>query len=111
MVALTVAGVLSVAASLRAEPSQAELMKQAKITKTRAEMIALAQVPNGKIRSEEMENEHHALVWSFDLVKLGTKDVTEVLVDAKTGKIVSVDRETPADQAKESAADRANGQK
>ncbi len=90
-----------------AAPSEAELMKQAKITKAEAEKIALAKVPQGKIQSAEIENEHHALVWSFDIVKPGSKDITEVLVDAKTGKIVSVDIENPAAQAKERAEDKA----
>ena len=68
-------------------------------------------MPNAKIQSEEIENERNALVWSFDMVKTGSKNVTEVLVNAKTGKIVDVSTETPADQAKEHAADKASGQK
>jgi uncharacterized membrane protein YkoI len=100
-----------VTASGLAAQSEAELISQAKITKSQAEKIALAKVPNAKIQSQEIEHEHHALVWSFDLVKAGSKDVTEVLVNAKTGNIISVKTESPADQAKESAADKANGQK
>ncbi|MGI8433037.1 MAG: PepSY domain-containing protein [Chthoniobacterales bacterium] len=90
-----------------AAPSEAELLKQAKITKVQAEEIALAKVPNGKIHSAEIENEHNALVWSFDIVKPGSKNITEVLVNAKTGKIIDVSTENPAAQAKESAADKA----
>lgn len=90
-----------------AQASETELLKQAKITKTQAEQIALAKVPQGKIQSAEIENEHHALVWSFDIVKPGSKDITEVLVNARTGKIVSVDTENPAAQAKERAEDKA----
>ena len=91
--------------------SEAALLKQAKITKTQAEHIAMEKVPGAKIQSAEIENEHNALVWSFDMVKTGSKDVTEVLVNAKTGQIVEVTTETPNDQAKEHAADKANGQK
>ena len=90
-----------------AAPSEAELLKQAKITKAQAEKIALETVPNGKIQSAEIEKEHHALVWSFDITKPGSKDITEVLVNAKTGKIIDVSTENPAAQAKESAADNA----
>ena len=104
-------GVLSVTSSIFAEPSQTELLKQAKISRAQAEKIALAKAPNGKIQSAEIENEHHALVWSFDIVTPGSKNVTEVLVNAKSGKIVSIDSETPTDQAKEAAADKANGGK
>jgi uncharacterized membrane protein YkoI len=108
---LAMAGVVGLATSTMAAESEAELMKQAKISKAQAEKIALAKVPTGKIQSEEIENEHHTLVWSFDIVKRGTNNVTEVLVNAKTGKIVSINQETPGDQAKEKAADQANGQK
>ena len=94
-----------------AAPSEAELLTQAKITKAQAEKIALARVPHGKIQSAEIENEHHTLVWSFDIVKHGSKDITEVLVNAKTGKIIDVSTENPTDQAKESTADKASGQK
>jgi uncharacterized membrane protein YkoI len=88
-----------------AAASEGDLLTQAKITKAQAEKIE--KVPNGKSQSAEIENEHHALVWSFDIVKSGSKDVTEVLVNAKTGKIVEVSTENPAAQAKESAADKA----
>lgn len=91
--------------------SEAGLMKQAKVTKAQAEEIALAKVPQGKIKSAEIENEHHALVWSFDITTPGSKDITEVLVDAKSGKILSVDTENPAAQAKERAEDKAAAQK
>ncbi len=91
--------------------TDAQLLAQAKISKNQAEHIAMAKVPNAKIQSAEIEREHHALVWSFDMVKAGSKNVTEVLVDAKTGKVIEVTTETPNDQAKERAADKAAGQK
>ncbi len=96
---------------LAAGESEAELLKQAKISKTQAAQIALAKVPDGKIQGAEIENEHNALVWSFDITKPGTKDITEVLVNAKTGKIVDLSVENQNDQAKEKAADKANGQR
>lgn len=89
------------------EPSQAELTKQAKITKTEAEHIALARVPHGSIKSAEIENEKGHLVWSFDISTHSTQDITEILVDAKSGKIISQQTETPRDQANEAAADKA----
>ena len=90
-----------------AAESEADLLKQAKISRAQAEKIALAQVPQGKIQSAEIENEHHALVWSFDIIRAGSKDITEVLVNAKTGQIVSLATEDPAAQAKERAEDKA----
>lgn len=89
-----------------AAPSEAEPLAQAKITKAQAEKIALEKVPDGKIESAEIENENHALVWSFDIVKPGSRNITEVLVNAKTGKVISLSTESPADQAQERAADK-----
>jgi Peptidase propeptide and YPEB domain len=109
-----VAGALSVTlvvTSALGAPSEAQLLKEAKVTKAQAERIALAKVPQGKIQAEELENENNTLVWSFDIAKPGSKNITEVQVNAKTGKIASVNIETPADQAKETAADKTSGQK
>jgi hypothetical protein len=93
-------------AMFAAEPSQPELVKQAKITKAQAEQIALAKVSRGIVKSAEIENEKGRLVWSFDIARPGTHDITEILVDAKTGKIISTQSESPGDQAKEAAADK-----
>lgn len=89
-----------------AAPTEAELMKQAKLTKIEAEHIALGKVPNGQVKSAEIENEKGHLVWSFDIVTPGNKDITEILVDAKSGQIISRQAETPRDQAAEAAADK-----
>ena len=72
-----------------------------------AEKIALTKVPKGKIRSAELENACGPFVCSFDIAKSGSRDITEVLVNAKTGKIISVSTETPVDPAQEMAADHA----
>jgi hypothetical protein len=108
MFGLTLGMVLgfAAAAAFAAEPSEAELMKQAKITKTEAEQIARAKVSHGIVKSAEIEKEKGHLVWSFDIARPGTHDITEVLVDAKTGKIISTRTESPRDQAKEAAADK-----
>ncbi|MEY2494661.1 MAG: hypothetical protein QOJ45_1153 [Verrucomicrobiota bacterium] len=97
--------VVAVVGAAVAAPSQSDLMKEAKVSKSQAEKTALGKVPHGVIKSEELEREHGKLVWSFDIATTGTKNITEVQVDAKTGKIVSVKVETPKDQAAEAAAD------
>jgi hypothetical protein len=97
--------VVSVAGALMGAPSESELMKEARVSKTQAEKTALGKVPKGVIKSEELEREHGKLVWSFDIARSGAKNITEVQVDAITGNIVSVRVETPKDQAKEAAAD------
>ena len=105
---LTFAMVLgfATATAFAAQPSKAELTKQAKITKAQAEQIALAKVPRGTVKSSELENEKGHLVWSFDIARPGTRDITEILIDAKTGKIISTQTESPSEQAKEAAADK-----
>ncbi|HVR82115.1 MAG TPA: PepSY domain-containing protein [Luteimonas sp.] len=88
------------------EPSQASLMAQTKITQAAAEKIALAKVPSGMVKSAELEQEHGALVWSFDIATPKSSNIHEILVNAKTGKIVHTEIETPKAQAKETAADK-----
>lgn len=82
------------------------LLARAKITEAQARQIALAKVPNATIQSVELEREHGRLIWSLDLSIPTSRDVTELQVDALTGKIASIKTETPPDQAKETAADK-----
>ena len=86
--------------------TQAELQAQAKVTEAQARTLALTKAPGGKVESSELEEENGHLIWSFDISTPGTKNITEVQVDAKEGKIVAVDIETPKDQAKEAAEDK-----
>lgn len=90
---------------LLAGETDAQLQAQAKITKADAQTTALAKVPNGTVKAAELEKEHGKLIWSFDIAMPHSKNITEVQVDAKTGKIASVQVETLRDQAKEAAAD------
>lgn len=89
---------LSLSASLFAAPS--------KISAEQARASALAKVPDGKVKTEELEKEHGRLIWSFDIAKPSTPGITEVHVDAKTGKVISVKRETPGEEKKESQEER-----
>jgi uncharacterized membrane protein YkoI len=82
---------------------EAQLQAEAKVTKAQAEQTALAKVPHGTVKSSELEKEHGKLVWSFDIATPNSRNITEVQVDAKTGKIAAVEVETPQDQAKEAA--------
>ena len=85
--------------------SQSALLAEAKVTQAQATATAMAKVPGGVIKSSELETEGGRLVWSFDIAKPSTKGVTEILVDARTGQIVSMKRETPAEEAREAKAD------
>jgi uncharacterized membrane protein YkoI len=83
----------------------AKLEAQAKISKAEAEKIALAKVPGGTIKEGDIEKEKGKVIWSFDIATPGTKDITEVQVDAMTGAIVDIAKETVADQEKEKKED------
>jgi uncharacterized membrane protein YkoI len=88
------------------EQREAKLAGQAKISKADAEKIALAKVPGGTIKESGLEKEKGKLLYSFDIATPGTRDITEVQVDAITGAILSVDKETEADEAKEKKAEK-----
>ena len=82
---------------------QARLEAKARISKAEAERIALAKVPNGTIKESEIEKEKGRLIWSFDIATPGTQEITEVNVDALSGEVVAIDKESPKDEAKEAA--------
>ncbi len=81
--------------------SQDALRAEAKVTEADARTTALAKVPNGTVQSSTLEKEHGKLVWSFDIARPSTKDLTEIQVDATTGAIASMKKESPAQEAKE----------
>ncbi len=83
------------------EAKQAKLMAEAKVSKDDAQKTALAKVANGTVKEAEIEKEHGKLVWSFDLATPDSKDITEVNVDAITGDVVSVEKESAENEAKE----------
>jgi len=83
------------------EGKKSDLATQAKITRAQAEQTALAKVPGGTIKEGELEKEKGKLIWSFDISTPGTQDITEVAVDAITGEVVALDKESPAAEAKE----------
>ena len=84
----------------------AKLVNQAKVSKAGAEKIALGKVPDATVKSAEIETEGGKLIWSFDLSRPGSKDITEVNIDALSGKIIKVEIEKPKDQAKEAQEDK-----
>ncbi len=87
------------------QDSQAKLQAEAKVSKADAEKTALAQVPNGTVKEAELEKEKGQLIWSLDVTIPDSKDIKEVNVDAITGKVLSVETETPEQQAKEKSED------
>ena len=90
---------------------QAKLQAEARVSRADAEQTALTKAPNGTIKEGELEKEHGKLIWSFDIATPDSQDITEVAVDAMTGDVVSVEKETPRQQAKEKDADAKKGEK
>jgi 3-keto-L-gulonate-6-phosphate decarboxylase len=70
----------------------------------KAKAIAAQQV-QGTIKSSELEKEHGKMIYSFD-IKTADGGTTEVNIDAKTGAVIAVTAENPADEAKEKAEDK-----
>ncbi len=98
---------ISLLAGCASEKSeQAELQAQAKISRDQAQQTALAKVPNGTVKEVELEKEKGKLIWSFDVATPASTEITEVNVDALTGDVVSVDKESAANEAKEAAGEK-----
>jgi uncharacterized membrane protein YkoI len=81
--------------------TQAELRKEAKITVAQARATALKEVPNGRVRSSELERVNGTLVYSFDIKVPGKSGIEEVQVNAVTGAVASHEHETSKMEAKE----------
>lgn len=92
--------------SFAGKAPQAQLQAEAKVAKADAEKTALAKVPNGTVKESELEREHGKLIWSFDITTPKSKDITEVQVDAKNGKVVDVHVENAKDEAREAAEEK-----
>ena len=96
---------MALLASVHAGEIRRDLLREPRISEEQASKIALQQVKNGKIESHELETEDGKRVWSFDIETPGTKDITEVQVDANTGEVVSKKIEEPSEQKKEKEED------
>ena len=60
-------------------------------------------MPDGRVKEAELEEENGLLVWSFDLARPHTKNVAEKQIDARSGKVVRREIESPSQQAREVA--------
>ena len=95
--------IFSVSSALAAKPPKDI------ISSDRATSIALKESP-GEVTSHELEYEMKQWVYSFD-IHGNDSQTHEVLLNARTGKIVSNKIETPAESAAEAKADQANRQR
>jgi Peptidase propeptide and YPEB domain len=93
--------------NLWAQQSETELVKQARVTKRQAKKIALARVRHGAIKCVQLQKESGVLIWSVDVAQPPQKNLSDVWVDATTGKITAVEVETPITEKKEVAEQKA----
>lgn len=93
-------------ATMKVKESTPGLAAQATVSADSAQKIALAQVTRGRVREAELENEKGTLVYSYDIKVPGKGGVEEVLVDAKTGAVVSKIHESAKAEAKEAAGEK-----
>ena len=83
------------------DQSQAELVKQAKITEEAATKTALEKVP-GTVQAVELEDEDGTIVYGFEIVaKDGSQQ--EVKIDAQTGKVAKVEADHEEKNGEEKA--------
>jgi len=89
--------------TMRKEESQAALQKEAKVSEETARATALKEVPNGTVKSEEIERENGKLIYSYDITVPGKTGIDEVNVNALTGTVVAKSHESPKAEKKEAA--------
>ena len=75
--------------------TQAALQKEAKISEATARATALKEVPNGTVKSSELEREGGKLIYSYDITVAGKTGIDEVNVNAIDGTVVAKQHETP----------------
>jgi uncharacterized membrane protein YkoI len=86
---------------VRKAESQAALQKEAKISEETARATALKEVPNGTVKSSELEREHGKLIYSYDITVPGKSGTDEVNVNAIDGSVVAKQHESPKTEKKE----------
>lgn len=83
--------------------TQAVLQKEAKISEATARETALKEVPNGSVKSSELERENGKLIYSYDITVPGKTGIDEVNVNAIDGNVVAKQHETPKAEKTEAA--------
>jgi uncharacterized membrane protein YkoI len=85
---------------------QAALAKQAKITEAQSKDIALKEVP-GTVNEVELDDENGTIVYDVEVIaKDGTRH--DVIIDAKTGKVINVEIEDEDENGNEENDDEEN---
>ncbi len=75
------------------------------ISLARAERAALRLFPNAVLGTEEFHTEGGGSKWTIDLQLPGARDLREIEVDARSGRVLSSRIETPEEEAREVAVE------
>ncbi len=98
VLAVALGATLSIALAAPTHP------KKHKITPTQATKIATAKYPGSVLKKPKLEFEDG--VWQWEIIVKSHGKMTEVNVNADTGKIGSVENTSPGEEAKEAKADK-----
>jgi uncharacterized membrane protein YkoI len=90
--------------------TKASLQKEVKVSEATARATALKEVPNGVVKSSELEREGGKLIYSYDITVPGKTGTEEVNVNAIDGSVVAKQHETPKAEKAE-AVKEAKGKK
>lgn len=91
--------------------TQADLEKEAKVSEADARATALKEVPNGTVKSEELEREKGKLIYSYDITVPGKSGIEEVNVNAVDGSVVGKPKHESAATEKKEAKQEAKEKK
>lgn len=91
--------------------TQADLEKEAKVSEADARATALKEVPNGTVKSEELEREKGKLIYSYDITVPGKSGIEEVNVNAIDGSVVGKPKHESAATEKKEAKQEAKEKK
>jgi hypothetical protein len=80
---------------------------EAIIARPDATRTALSAVKGGTVQDVELEREHDRIIWSFDIARPGSDGITEVQIDAVSGRIISRKNESRAAEASEAKSEAA----
>jgi uncharacterized membrane protein YkoI len=69
------------------------LLAQATISDAKARLVVLQRVPGGRILEGELEEEGGRLLYSYEVRVANGRGVVEVEIDARTGAVVSEERD------------------
>jgi uncharacterized membrane protein YkoI len=91
----TIVGAIA-AQAVALEEDRPGLLQQTRVTDANARVIALRQVPGGRIVEAELEEEGGQLVYEYEIRVADGRGLVEVAIDARTGAVLSEERDDSA---------------